>query len=326
MNVFMNCFNRFSALLHKKCVFFGGMLFIIFKFFLSFIKKTYHCENPFYCDMNPIISVEELSSSVINTIFLDARTGVESYQNYLEKHISGARFVDLDTHLAKHTDDASQGGRHPLPTLEDFARTVSILGLSKEQHIVIYDTANGANAAARCWWMLSAFGFENVQVLSGGLATAEKAGLPLSKGEEQWTETEVKAPKIWGKTFVNIDEVEQHLKSSSSVVIDVRDTYRYRGESEPIDLVAGHIPGAINIPFSENLNAQGEFLSKEELYQKYHEKLGRIPENIILHCGSGVTACHTLLAMESAGLKNTSLYVGSWSEWSRRTDKPIVTE
>ena len=126
--------------------------------------------------MNPIITIEELQLEPINKVFLDARTGKEAYQNYLEKHISGARFIDLDTHLAKQTNNPSIGGRHPLPSLEDFARTLSILGLSKEQHIVVYDTTNGANAAARCWWMLRAFGFEKVQVLSGGLSVAEKEG------------------------------------------------------------------------------------------------------------------------------------------------------
>ena len=274
--------------------------------------------------MNPIITIEELQLEPINTVFLDARTGKEAYQNYLEKHISGARFIDLDTHLAKQTNNPSIGGRHPLPSLEDFARTLSILGLSKEQHIVVYDTANGANAAARCWWMLRAFGFEKVQVLSGGLATAEKKGFSLSKGEENWKETEIETPESWQKAMTTIDEVEQHLKSSSSVVIDVRDAYRYNGESEPIDLIAGHIPGAINIPFSENLDQNGCFLSKEELYSKYKAKLVNLPKNIIVHCGSGVTACHTILAIESAGIEGVSLYVGSWSEWSRRKDKPIA--
>ena len=123
-----------------------------------------------------------------------------------------------------------------------------------------------------------------------------------------------------------MESVENELTSDSSTVIDVRDAYRYKGESEPIDLVAGHIPGAINIPFSENLDENGSFLKPEILKEKYSKLFENKPENLIIHCGSGVTACHTILALEYAGFQTPSLYVGSWSEWSRREGKEIAKD
>lgn len=213
-----------------------------------------------------------------------------------------------------------------MPSPERFKNTLENLGIKEDAHLVIYDTASGANAAARCWWMLKAFGFVKVQVLSGGLQAAEKAGLPLQSGTEKAEKTHLEAPKEWRWPTADLQEVEQALAADSAAVIDVRDAYRYRGESEPIDLVAGHIPGAVNIPFSENLDKNGNFLSKEELKQKYSLLFEGMPTQKIVHCGSGVTACHTLLALEAAGLGKASLYVGSWSEWSRREGMPIATQ
>ncbi len=274
--------------------------------------------------MSPIITSSELKSlSTDNLIILDARAGKDMHQNYLEKHIKGARFIDLDKDLAEIGEDAAFGGRHPLPSVEKFAETLSMLGLAEDSHIVVYDDKNGANAAARAWWMLRSFGFEKVQVLDGGIQSAEQNGIEFSSGEESFG----KAPSIqrnhWLLPVVNLEDVEKELADRSSTIIDVRDAYRYRGESEPIDLVAGHIPGAINIPFSENLDENGNFLKPEVLKEKYTELLQDKPGHLIIHCGSGVTACHTILAMEYAGLGIPDLYVGSWSEWSRRAGKEI---
>lgn len=274
--------------------------------------------------MSPIITSSELKSlSTDNLIILDARAGKDMHQNYLEKHIKGARFIDLDKDLAEIGEDAAFGGRHPLPSVEKFAETLSMLGLAEDSHIVVYDDKNGANAAARAWWMLRSFGFEKVQVLDRGIQSAEQNGIEFSSGEESFG----KAPSIqrnhWLLPVVNLEDVEKELADRSSTIIDVRDAYRYRGESEPIDLVAGHIPGAINIPFSENLDENGNFLKPEVLKEKYTELLQDKPGHLIIHCGSGVTACHTILAMEYAGLGIPDLYVGSWSEWSRRAGKEI---
>lgn len=277
--------------------------------------------------MSPIILPSELKNlPTENLVILDARVGKDVYRNYLDRHIKGARFIDLDKDLAEIGENAAFGGRHPLPGIEKFAETLSELGISEKSHIVIYDDKNGANAAARAWWMLKAFGFENVQVLDGGFQNAEKQNVEFSSGEETFEKAEVIKKEDWLLSVSTLEEVENELINSDSAVIDVRDAYRYRGESEPIDLVAGHIPGAINIPFSENLDENGNFLAPEILKEKYLKLLECKPENLIIHCGSGVTACHTILAIHHAGFDIPSLYVGSWSEWSRREGKEIARE
>ncbi|OWK98167.1 sulfurtransferase [Kaistella haifensis DSM 19056] len=269
--------------------------------------------------MKPIIAIEEFQSIVNqgNIIVLDARSGKDAHQNYLEKHIRGARFVDLEKDLATVSSDASKGGRHPLPDLFDFAKTLSELGISENSRIVIYDDKNGANAAARCWWMLYAFGIEKVQVLDSGFQIAEKAGLEMNSGNEHFHQSTIRIPEKWQFPTSDIDEVEDLLSEKSATVIDVRDAYRYNGESEPIDPIAGHIPGAINIPLTENLTENGTFLQPEILKENYQKILNNHPEKLIIHCGSGVTACHTILAMAYAGMEIPALYVGSWSEWCR---------
>jgi len=277
--------------------------------------------------MSPIISPSELKNlPKENLIILDARAGKDVYQNYLNKHIKGARFIDLDKDLAEIGKDAAFGGRHPLPEIKKFAETLSHLGILENNHLVIYDDKNGSNAAARAWWMLKAFGFDKVQVLDGGFQNAEKEGVEFSSGEESFEKAELIRKENWILPVSDLETVENELTNQSSTVIDVRDSYRYRGESEPIDLVAGHIPGAINIPFSENLDENGNFLSPEILREKYSKLLEGKPENLIIHCGSGVTACHTILALDYAGFKIPNLYAGSWSEWSRREGKEIATE
>ena len=277
--------------------------------------------------MLPIISASNLENIPNeNLIILDARTGKDAYQNYLKKHIKGAIFIDLDKDLAVAVENPAFGGRHPLPSIEKFAETLSNLGISEDSHVVIYDDKNGANAAARTWWMLKSFGLKNVQVLDGGIQNAEKEGLEFSAGEESFQKSELIETKNWLLPQSALEDVENEILNNSSTVIDVRDSYRFKGESEPIDLVAGHIPGAINIPFTENLDENGNFLGPKILKEKYSKLLENKPEKIIIHCGSGVTACHTILALTYAGLEIPNLYVGSWSEWSRRKGKEIATE
>ncbi|MCI3938790.1 sulfurtransferase [Chryseobacterium aahli] len=277
--------------------------------------------------MSPIISPSEFKNLFSeNLIILDARVGKDVYQSYLNKHIQGARFVDLDKDLAEIGQNAAFGGRHPLPTIEKFGETVSLLGITEDSHVVIYDDKNGANAAARAWWMLKAFGLKNVQVLDGGFQEAEKESLEFTSGEETFEKIKIIDRKDWLLPISTLKDVENVLINNSATVIDVRDAYRYKGESEPIDLVAGHIPGAINIPFSENLDENGYFLKREILREKYLKLLESKPEKLIIHCGSGVTACHTILALNYAGFEIPNLYVGSWSEWSRREGKEIAKE
>jgi thiosulfate/3-mercaptopyruvate sulfurtransferase len=277
--------------------------------------------------MSPIISPNELKNiPTQNLVILDARTGKEVKQTYLNKHIKGARFIDLDKDLAEIGENAAFGGRHPLPSVDKFTVTLSNLGISEDAHIVVYDDKNASNAAARAWWMLRSFGFKNVQVLDGGMQAAEKVGIEFSSGEEIFEKTSLIKKEHWSLPVSSLEVIENELKNNTSTVIDVRDSYRYKGESEPIDLVAGHIPGAINIPFSENLDENGNFLSPEILKEKYSKLLQNKPEHLIIHCGSGVTACHTILALDYAGFPIPDLYVGSWSEWSRREGKEIAKD
>ncbi len=271
-------------------------------------------------NISPIIQASELLKLYKSKklVLIDANTGINTKSNYEEKHLDGALFVDLNSQLADIKEDFSIGGRHPLPKIEDFAETVANLGISSTSRVVIYDDKNGSNAAARLWWMLKSLGLEKVQVLNGGFQEAEKIGFPTSSKTEIVTKAEAYKTKNWKLQIATIDEVEKVSQDKNHIVIDVRDVERYNGETEPIDLVAGHIPGAINIPFTENLDKNGLFLDPNELKEKYSKVFEKVKtENTIVHCGSGVTACHTLLAIAYAELEIPKLYVGSWSEWSR---------
>lgn len=276
---------------------------------------------------SPIINPDELLNikDSSDLILIDARAGIDAQENYQREHLKSARFVDLNKDLA-NVDNPEKGGRHPLPSLEKFSEVLAKLGISPSSHIVIYDDKNGSNAAARFWWMLRAIGHEKVQVLNGGLQAAIKAGLPVSSELETFEPTENYPISEWKLPQADIDEVEKARNNEESIVIDVRDKNRFDGLTEPLDLIAGHIPGATNVPFSENLDEDGFYKSPEVLAEKYSKITGnKNPENIIVHCGSGVTACHTLLAMDYAGLPIPKLYVGSWSEWSRN-DRELVTK
>ena len=267
--------------------------------------------------MKPLISPEDFLQ-LKNFILIDARTGSNIKETYRKEHLDKALFVDLDTDLAAKPIDPAKGGRHPLPAIKDFAALLGKLGITPSSHVIVYDDKAGANAAARFWWMLRAAGHEKVQVLDGGMQAAIEKGYPSNGDHVAANETKAYPFSSWQLPTVSIAEVEKFVKDPAYKVVDVRDAERYRGEKEPIDLVAGHIPGAINIPFIGNLDANGHFLSEMELEKKYSEALvDTAPENVIIHCGSGVTACHTILAMAQAGRPIPNLYVGSWSEWSR---------
>jgi len=279
--------------------------------------------------LSPIIEIDDLLKIYNNSdvMIFDVSTGKNALANYEQEHIAGAYFVDLNTQLADIKSDFADGGRHPLPTVSAFAKTLTDLGISKNKHIIIYDDNNGSNAAARFWWMLKSAGHEKVQVLNGGINQAKKNNFPMS------AKTEIIKPANescvidqWMLPTIEMQAVENVSQNPDYLVIDVRSKERYDGKFEPIDLIAGHIPGAVNIPFTENLDEQGLFLEPKVLRNKYELLFKQTnPENIIVHCGSGVTACHTLLALAYAEMEIPNLYVGSWSEWSRN-DKTIVTE
>lgn len=277
--------------------------------------------------VSPIISVEELLALKQTTtiVLIDASAGPDSYEKYKHHHLAGALYVDLNNDLADIKEDASQGGRHPLPSVTEFATTLTKLGICPDSHVIIYDDKNSSNAAARFWWMLKSIGHEKVQVLNGGYQAALKASFETNSKTEAPLTTEVYPSTDWKLPMADMNEVDAVRLNKAYLIIDVRDKIRYDGIKEPIDLVAGHIPGATNIPFSTNLDADGFYLAADVLKEKYRVAINNKDTNhVIVHCGSGVTACHTLLAMAYAGLEIPKLYVGSWSEWSRN-EKPIGT-
>ena len=271
-------------------------------------------------NLSPIIEVDELMqiSENQNLRIFDVRTGSNAKENYIKKHLEYSVFVDLNSDLAE-IDDPKNGGRHPLPKFEDFIKILGELGIDKNSHIVIYDDKNGANAAARFWWMLRAVGHKKVQVLNGGLPVAQNQNYPLSSVEEYYPETKyISDYQDWQLPQVWIDDVKKASQDSDSMIVDVRESQRFDGIMEPIDLVAGHIPNAQNFPFIDNLDEKGLFKSPEVLRNLYSELFDKYEKSkIIFHCGSGVTACHSLLALDYAGFDIPNLYVGSWSEWSR---------
>ncbi|RZL50296.1 MAG: sulfurtransferase [Pedobacter sp.] len=271
--------------------------------------------------LSPIIQPSELVSLNPNEYLLfDASAG--SKARYDHKHLAGSFYIDLNTDLA-NIGDFALGGRHPLPALDQFAEVLGKFGIEKNTHVIIYDDKNGGNAAARFWWMLKAIGHEKVQVLNGGFDAAIKAGFQTS--------SKIETPKTvgnyeitnWNLPLADINEVEKASKTGNQNIVDVRDANRYAGLTEPIDLIAGHIPGAINFPFTQSLDENGLFFNPKVLRKVLDTQLEIKAESTIVHCGSGVTACHLLLAMDYAGFEIPKLYVGSWSEWSRN-DKNMV--
>jgi thiosulfate/3-mercaptopyruvate sulfurtransferase len=264
-----------------------------------------------------IVSTAELAAHLDDSdwIVFDCRfdlADVEAGRRaYSHSHIAGARYVHLDEHLAG--PKTGKNGRHPLPDAAQFCATLATLGLVDGMQVVVYD-ASGGYFAARLWWMLRWVGHTRCAVLDGGWDAWLKAGgrvasqaPAISAGSFRGTEQ---------KIAVNAETVLERLESSGRALIDARSADRFRGENETLDPVGGHIPGAINRFFKNNLAADGRFKPAAELRQEWLTLLGATaPDRVVHQCGSGVTACHNLLAMEIAGLAGSLLYPGSWSEW-----------
>jgi thiosulfate/3-mercaptopyruvate sulfurtransferase len=249
--------------------------------------------------------------------YLDGRSGRAAFE---AGHLPGAVFVDLDAVLA--ADPSSGAGRHPLPDPGVFAGALGRLGIGDDATVVAYDDAGGTTAA-RLWWMLRAVG-QTATVLDGGIASWTGR---LERGAGSPRPTVARRPTPWPKDrTVSADDVAAVSEGRTvGRLLDARAPERFRGEAEPIDPRAGHIPGARNAPFAANLDATtGRFLPADELRRLYAELLGEAsPAEAIAYCGSGVTSCHTLLALEVAGMGGGRLFPGSWSEWSARADRPI---
>jgi thiosulfate/3-mercaptopyruvate sulfurtransferase len=241
-------------------------------------------------------------------------------QAYREGHVPGAVYAHLDRDLSGPV--TSWSGRHPLPDPERFAATLRGWGVGRRVQVVAYDQGNGAYAA-RLWWMLRWLGHTAVAVLDGGYAAWRESGLPLAQGVESKSPGDfVAAP---GTPPVSTAELERALKSDEAILVDARAADRFAGRNETLDAVAGHVPGAVNHPFAGNLGADGRFLPAAELRARWLRTLGSsAPERVVCMCGSGVTACHNLLALEIAQLAGARLYAGSWSEWIRNPARPVA--
>lgn len=240
---------------------------------------------------------------------------------YAEGHLPGARHAHLDNDLAGPPDGSN--GRHPLPARVALAAWLRSLGLRKGQQVVAYDS-NGGAWAARAWWLLRWMGHAEVAVLDGGKPAWVSAGLPLEHGTPAAAATgdfEAGDPLVGAP--VNAARVQADIDLGETQVLDARDPARFRGEPNPLDPVAGHIPGAKNRFFRDNLGPDGRFRPAEELAQEFSALLSGKPA--VLSCGSGVTACHNALAMEIAGLGGAQLYPGSWSEWISDPARPVAT-
>ena len=272
-----------------------------------------------------VISASELFAQLDNPkwIIFDCRFNVTQPQwgreQYHDGHIPGAFYCDLDKDLS--SPPTSYSGRHPLPDAQTLALKLAAWGVSDNSQVVVYDEAVGA-VAARMWWTLRWLGHNTVAVLDGGLKQWNEATYPLN--------TELPKAKPKGNfqphpnddLWVSTAEVERVGTDADTVLIDARSKARFRGEEEQVDPIGGHIPGALNRPLTDNMGSDGRFLSSQQL-RDYYAPLCR--EQVIHYCGSGVTACHNLLAMEVAGLGLQQLYVGSWSEWIRSKDRPLAT-
>jgi len=245
------------------------------------------------------------------------------HAQFVEQHIAGAQHADLDEHLATH-DPALRvnGGRHPLPQRDVVAAWLQSVGVNHDTQVVVYDR-NGMNYCGRLWWMLKWCGHPAVAVLDGGFQAWVAAGGSLASGDAQAHPTgdfELREPLV---SLVDTRTVAQRLNNGTQTIIDARGAPRYRGEVEPLDPVAGHIPGALNRPFNTNLDEQGFFKTPEALRAEFAALLGNASaQHVVHHCGSGVSAVPNVLAMEVAGFGRTALYAGSWSEWCNTPGLP----
>ena len=262
-------------------------------------------------ELNQIIDDPDLRLFDCRFYLTEPKKGLDDYS---KGHVLNSQYADLNNQLAGPI--SSNTGRHPLPDKAVFQNQLRKWGIDKNSQIVVYDDASGA-IAARLWWMCLWAGLENVRVLDGGLQAWIEKGFELTKEFIEYNKTDFIA-NYDDKFWVSTKDIEISINKADTVLTDARANIRYRGEQEPIDPIAGHVPGAINLPFDQNLDADGCFLDQEALYKLHQEH-----SQTISMCGSGVTACHNMLARAHAGLNIGKLYVGSWSEWITDSTRPI---
>lgn len=278
---------------------------------------------------NPLITADQLNQHLNNPnwVIVDCRFNLANpdagFTAYRQGHIPNARYAHLNNDLSSPV--TAMTGRHPLPNVNQLAKKLGEWGVSNTSQVVVYDDVSGA-FAGRLWWLLRQLGHQNGAVLDGGYQHWQQLGLPIT------TALPANKPTIFrpycnetpGLTAV---QVENALAQNTICLIDARTQERYQGQHEPIDPVAGHVPGAVNRPFQNNLDSAGCFHQPERLKAEFSALIaGKSPEQVVHMCGSGVTACHNLLAMEIAGLRGSKLYPGSWSDWITNPNRSVVTQ
>ncbi|MSS76451.1 MAG: sulfurtransferase [Methyloglobulus sp.] len=278
---------------------------------------------------NTLISAEILQPHLNdpNWIIIDCRFSLADteagFSAYRHGHIPNARYAHLNNDLSSRITDFT--GRHPLPNMKALVNKLGDWGIDNNSQVVVYDDASGA-FAGRLWWLLRSLGYDKVAVLDGGNKHWQKLGYPVTTILPTIKASVFRAYPTDNSTLTAL-EVQNSLAQKTICLLDARAPERYYGKHEPIDPVAGHIPGAINRTFQLNLESNGLFLSAEDLRSQFKQLIGdKNPQQVVHTCGSGVTACHNLLAMEVAGLTGSKLYAGSWSEWIRDKNRPTATK
>ncbi|HEY5836606.1 sulfurtransferase [Streptomyces sp.] len=267
----------------------------------------------------PLITPDDLAGTLREAVILDIRWqlgGPPGHEAYRKGHIPGARYVDLDADLAA---PPGRRGRHPLPDPEEFGAAMRAAGVSAERDVIVYDDWNGWGAA-RAWWLLRWAGHERVRALDGGLAAWTAAGQPLSTDEPAPADGDF-VPRPGAMPLLDADEAAALARRG--LLLDARAPERYRGDTEPVDPVAGHIPGAVNAPTTANLTPDGQFLPVADLTARFAALGVTDGAEVGVYCGSGVSGAHEVLALATAGIP-AALYVGSWSEWSHDPARPVA--
>lgn len=272
-----------------------------------------------------VVDARATASTAVRVV--DARASLADPQAgnglYAQGHIPGAVHADLNRDLSDLTRVGH--GRHPLPDSDAFATRLGQWGIGPDTQVAVYDGSDGSMAAARLWWLLRLIGHTKVAVLNGGIAAWQAAGQTLATGSSEAAALPAYPGRFDTSQVASADEIESRLKHAPGWLVDARAGERFRGEVEPLDPVAGHVPGAVNRPFALNV-LDGRLRDTQELRAELQGVIGnQDPERVVLMCGSGVTACHLLLAMESAGLSGARIYADSWSGWVSDSSRPVAT-
>lgn len=276
-----------------------------------------------FIDPDALVKLSDQKKLVIVDCRFDLINPNWGYQDYLKNHIPNAIYADLDKDLSGRITEET--GRHPLPELDKFIKTCSNWGIDEHKQVVVYDTTSGS-FASRLWWMLNYFGHKNVAILNGGFSSWLESGYPAESGNVQPQPSKFIGspdPELMKTT----SQMETIIFNPDYTIIDARSRERYLGLEEPLDKIAGRIPNAINFFHQNNLDVNGNLLPVEELQEKYNDLLeGKNDTSKVVYCGSGVTSYLNFAVMKHIGIKQIHLYLGSWSEWIRNPNHPVISE